>query len=151
MEIEYKKNGILTAGTFIHLNEIVKRCTEEKIKEEKLLLLKMQWSERRGFEGILEKIVLPIEKIEIIKKHILGKTIYFGEIAGKHSEIYGHLDENEIEIIEDQKEVLDFLINNPSGHDYNHSFLYTFSDYASDGGYDDVSDDDVKEFETAFD
>jgi hypothetical protein len=52
------------------LSEIIEKCNLEKVKEEKLLLLKMKWKGWRGFEeGVLEIIVLPLEKIEIIKKH----------------------------------------------------------------------------------
>lgn len=150
-QITYKKDGILIDENFISLSEIIEKCNLEKVKEEKLLLLKLEWKGWRGFdEGILEKIVLPLEKIEIIKKHILGKTIYFGEIAGKHSDVYNSLDENDIEVISDPKEIQQFLSSNPSEHEYNYSFLYTFSDYASDGGYDDISDEDAKEFAASF-
>lgn len=150
-QIIFKKDGVLIDENFISLSDIIEKCNIEKIKDEKLVLLKMEWKGWRGFdEGILEKIVLPIEKIEIIKKHILGKTIYFGEIAGKHSDVYNSLDDNDIEVITDTKEINKFLSSNPSGHEYNHSFLYTFSDYASDGGYDDISEEDVEEFASSF-
>ena len=67
-QITYKKDGILIDENFISLFEITEKCNLEKIKEEKLLLLKMEWKGWRGFEeGILEKIVLPLENIEIIK------------------------------------------------------------------------------------
>lgn len=33
-----------------------------------------------------------------------GKAFYFGEILGKHSEIYGNLDESDIDIITDDQE-----------------------------------------------
>lgn len=151
MKIEYKKEGIVIDDNFISLFEIIKKCNLKKVKEDKLFLLKMEWKGWRGFdEGILEKIVLPLEKINIVKKHILGKTIYFGEIAGKHSDVFGSLDENDIEIIKDTKAIQEFLSLNPSGHEYNYSFLQTFSEYASDGGYDDVSEEDIKEIEKYF-
>ena len=144
-EITYKKDGIIVNEKFISLNEITEKCNLEKLKDEKLVLLKMEWKGWRGFyEGICEKIVLQKEKIEIIKKHILGKTIYFGEIAGKHSDVYNTLDDNDIEIIEDSNIIVEFLKLNPSGHEYNHSFLYTFHDSVMDGIYDDVTEDDVK-------
>ena len=34
---------------------------------------------------------------EIVEKAI-GKQVYFGEILGKHSKVYGTLDENDLEI-----------------------------------------------------
>ena len=150
-QIIYKKDGILIGDNFVSLSEIIKKCNKEKLKEEKLFLLKMEWKGWRGFdEGILEKIVLPIEKIETIKKFILGETIYFGEIAGKHSEVYNTLDENDIEVISDQKVILEFLSINPNGHEYNHSFLHTFSDMLSDGENDEMSKEDIKEFKNSF-
>ena len=150
MNIEYKKDGLLIDGELILLGDIVKNCHIQKIKEEKLLLLKLEWVGWRGFEeGIKEQIVIPIEKIEIVKKFMLGKTIYFGEIAGKHSEVYNTLDEDDIKIVEDIETITNFLLGNPSGHEYNHSFINTFSDRASDGEYD-ISEEDLKEFETIF-
>lgn len=149
--INYTKDGVSVNSEFINLSEIIKKCNAAKIKEENLLLLKMEWKGWRGFdEGIKERILLPIEKIETIKKYILGKEIYFGEIAGKHSEVYNTLDENDILIITDKKEISKFLKDFPSGHEYNYSFLHTFSDYASDGGYEDITDDNISEFLNSF-
>ena len=49
----------------------------------------------------------------------IGKEIYFGEILGKHSEIYGKLEKNEIKIITDNQDFLkmaeDLEINLSSG------------------------------------
>lgn len=40
----------------------------------------------------------------------IGKEIYFGEILGKHSEVYGTLNEDEIEILsEDQDFIAKFV------------------------------------------
>lgn len=147
MKITYKKEGIIIDENFISLTEIIEKCNYEKIKDDKLLLLKMEWKGWRGFdEGIIEKVLLPLEKIETIKKFILGKTIYFGEINGKHSCVYNTLDENDIEIIDDTKIIQEFLLSNPSGHYYNYSFLHTFLDYAYDGGYDEFTDEEIEEF-----
>ena len=150
-KIEYKKDGLVIDGNFISLESIISKCNEIKISEDKLVLLKMEWIGWRGFyKGILEEIVLPIEKVDIIKKYILGKTIYFGEIAGKHSDVYNTLDENDIEIIDDKKVIDKFLIDNPSGHDYNHSFLHRFIDAVQDGQYDEdepyMTEEQIDEF-----
>ena len=51
--------------------------------------------------GELEGLFIAEEK-EV--KNAIGKNMYFGEILGKHSEIYGKLEKYEIaEISEDQK------------------------------------------------
>lgn len=34
-------------------------------------------------------------------KNVIGKTAYFGEVLGKHSEVYGTLEEHEIELVSD--------------------------------------------------
>lgn len=146
-QITYKKDGVLISGKFISLSEITSKCNAEKTKEGRMLLLRMEWRGWRGFnKGVLEEIVLSEAAIKTIKKHILGKTIYFGEIAGKHSDIYNSLDDNDIEVISDTDKINEFLLSNPSGHSYNHSFLHTFLDYASSGGYDDISEEEAKEF-----
>ena len=107
----------------------------------------MEWKGWRGFdEGIVERILLPIENIEAIKKYILGRTINFGEIAGKHSEVYNSLDENDITIIEDISEIEDFLRHNPSQHDCNHSFLNTFYCMALDGCFEDITEEEAHNF-----
>ena len=149
--IEYCKDGIMINGELLLLSKVIKECDAIKISEEKLALLVMEWDGWRGFDdGVFESIVLPIEKIEVIKKYIVGRTIFFGEIAGKHSEVFNTLDEEDMEVIDDPKVVGDFISANPSMHKYNHSFLYTFSDYASDGGYDDITDEQAKEFNDSF-
>lgn len=144
--MEFTKEGVVIEGNLITLAEITKNCLIAKVKDEKLLLLKMKWPRRD--KAIKECITLTSEKIEIIKKIMFGKTIYFGEIDGKHSDVFNVFDESDIEIVEDVPTIVDFLTAHPSGHEYNHSFLITFRDYAGDGGYDDVSEDDIKEFET---
>ena len=39
-------------------------------------------------------------------KATMGKTIYFGEVLGKHSEIYGPLEEHEITMVTDDPAVV---------------------------------------------
>lgn len=34
-------------------------------------------------------------------ENIIGKEVYFGEVLGKHSEVYGTIDENEISFVTD--------------------------------------------------
>jgi hypothetical protein len=34
-------------------------------------------------------------------KNAIGKDVYFGEILGKHSEVYGTIEEGEIELVSD--------------------------------------------------
>lgn len=49
------------------------------------------------------------EESEVQK--ILGKEVYFGEVLGKHSEIYGTVDDNDIEIVSEDREKVEWLEN----------------------------------------
>ena len=40
----------------------------------------------------------------------VGKDVYFGEILGKHSEIYGTLEDTDIEILSDDPKVIEVLL-----------------------------------------
>lgn len=43
---------------------------------------------------------------------VIGKEVYFGEVLGKHSEIYGTIDEGEIKLITDDPEVVSLMEEN---------------------------------------
>ena len=40
----------------------------------------------------------------------VGKEVYFGEILGKHSEVYGTLDEGDIEILSDDQYFISLML-----------------------------------------
>lgn len=40
-------------------------------------------------------------------KKLIGKNIYFGEVLGKHSEIFGDMEEGDIEELTDDQEFID--------------------------------------------
>lgn len=50
---------------------------------------------------------------------VIGKEVYFGEILGKHSEVYGIVNQQDIELVSDDQEkvqwLLDLLGTNVSG------------------------------------
>lgn len=124
-KMNYKKDGIeLEDGTFLPLSEMIEKCNAIKLIEDKLVLLEMGWEGRSG--SIFEQIVLPSENVLRLKELLLDKEIYFGEIWGKHSEVYGTINENTFKIITDEDKIKSFLSSFPSGHDYDHSFIYTF-------------------------
>lgn len=43
---------------------------------------------------------------------VIGKEVYFGEVLGKHSDIYGTIDEGEIKLITDDPEVVSLMEEN---------------------------------------
>jgi len=67
-----------------------------------------------------------------MKDILLNQEVYFGEIWGKHSEVYGDMSEDTFEIIEDSEKIEKFLNTYPNRHDYNHSFIYTIIDSAEE-------------------
>lgn len=69
-----------------------------------LVLAKFYWN--CGRMGDVEGIFFTTK--EDIQKAI-GKTVYFGEILGKHSEVYGTLHEKDIEILIDDHALVNIL------------------------------------------
>ena len=152
MNIEFLENGISVNDKFLSLEEITHKVNEVKAKKHKLGLMIISWPGGRGWDGATEKFVGPLKNLKRMKEILKGKTIYFGEIAGKHSEVYGTLDESDMVIHEDVAGVQTFLKECPGGHQYDHSFLHQFLDDATCGGYEDEFDEGelteeiVKEF-----
>jgi hypothetical protein len=125
MNIQYKKDGIeLHDKTFISLEYINKMCNETRIKEDNLVLLKLEWNGRGG--NVCETIALPYEKALRVKEILLYKDVDFGEIWGKHSQVSGEMCDKTFSISLDKSEVKSFLQEYSSGHEYNHSFIWTF-------------------------
>lgn len=127
MKINYKKDGIEINGEFLSLASITEKCNDIKLKEEKLVLLTMCWDGRGG--DVTERRILTLDNALKLKETLLGREVYFGEIWGKHSEVYGDMTEDTFEIEKDKKKVKDFLSHHPNGVDYNHSFINRFTDH----------------------
>jgi len=144
--MEYTKEGLIIDGKLLTLEEITSNVNRLKIEEEKLGLMKITWAYSRNFDGIVETIVLPIDRLNQIKSIIVGLQVYFGEINGKHSEIYGDIDEEDVTITEDSDKINRFMSRVPSGHEYDHSFLGTLHNNMQDGQFEDMSDEAIKTF-----
>jgi len=56
-----------------------------------------------GRQGYVESLFVA-EKAEVQK--VIGTKIYFGEILGKHSEIYGELNEEDLTILSEDQEFI---------------------------------------------
>lgn len=48
-------------------------------------------------------------------KSAIGRQVYFGEVLGKHSEIYGTLSENDITLVSDDQEKVKWLVEVTGG------------------------------------
>ena len=143
--MEYKSNGIMVNGKFTSLTEITEKVNKARIAEDKLGLMTLSWPMTRSFDGATEQFVAPIKNLYRIKEIIGGKFIYFGEIAGKHSEVCGDLKLDEITINEDVMVVNKFLVTHPNGRDYDHSFLDTFHNSSYDEEYDKTSKEEFEQ------
>ena len=64
-----------------------------------------------------------VEEKENIK-NIIGKEVYFGEILGKHSEVYGIVEKKEITMITDEKVVVDLFVKEKISTGYNPCSYY---------------------------
>jgi len=138
-KIEYTTDGIIVNDEFILLNAIIQEVNNLLIQKDDLVLLTMTWVGWRGFDdGITEQIVLSLADANQVKTILTDVTISFGEIAGKHSNVYGYLDGNEIVIETDVEIISQFKFNNPSLHIYNYSFLYALVDSLIDYDKNDV-------------
>lgn len=128
MSIEYTENGIVVDGVEISLSEITDRVNRIKIDNKDLCLLELTWQEHRGFDGVQETRVM--KKANALKfiEAFEGYTVYFGEIAGKHSDIYGTLDKEDMKIYTQGELVQEFLARCPEGYEYDHSFIDTILD-----------------------
>jgi len=139
--VTYKKDGIeLEDGTFLLLSAIIEKCNSVKTEESDLVIINFYWSRRQS--DIFESRVFPRKNVERIMEMMLGKQIYFGEIEGKHSEVYGTLDEDEVTITDDKAKVTEFISVNPDGWNYNHSFIDVFHDHMEN----DETDEFMEEF-----
>lgn len=143
MEVKYRKDGIEFIDlqgnkTFLNIDDIINECNKIKIKDNALVLLQLEWESHRGFDGCYENIVMTKKNAQKFIETFTGVEVYFGEIAGKHSEIYGTLDEEDIELITDLDSVNQFLTEYPSGRDFNHSFTNRIGDKLYDGEYEGI-------------
>jgi len=125
MKIEYKKDGIQIGKEFFSLENITKKCNEVKVNEQELVILTMGWEGRGG--NAYEQRVLPLKNALELQSILLDREVYFGEIWGKHSEVYGDMCKDTFEIERNENEVKKFLKSHPSGVDYNHSFIDTYT------------------------
>lgn len=133
-EIEYTSKGIIVNGKKVSLIDIISNICTKIIKEEDLVLIELGW-ESRNVE-IWENILVPRNTAKVLKELMLGKEIYFGEILGKHSEVYGVMDDEDIDIDDDFDKCLKFLIDHPYRSECNHSFFQVFLDNMNNGNYD---------------
>ena len=69
-----------------------------------LKLYRFCWPQRRG--GDVEGLF--VEDSDVVENAI-GSDVYFGEICGKHSDVYGTLDEEDLTVVSEDQEKISWL------------------------------------------
>lgn len=139
--IEYLENGINVNGEFTSLKQITEKCNEVKLNSRDLVILKIHWSSRGG--DVCEQRVYDRVVAEEVKELLVDKFVDFGEIWGKHSEVFGDIEYKDMSFIEDKKEIKQFLLENPNGSYYDHSFIESvFERYEEALEYEEELDED---------
>ena len=70
-----------------------------------LKLYRFCWPQRRG--GDVEGLF--VEDSNVVENAI-GSNVYFGEICGKHSDVYGTLDEEDLTVVSEDQEKISWLV-----------------------------------------
>ena len=84
-----------------------------------------------GRQGILDGIFIAEKKH--VKVLIENKIeVYFGEVLGKHSEVYGPIDENELTFVSDSPEAIKVIEELELENGYN-PFEYTAINFEHEG------------------
>ena len=71
-----------------------------------LKLYRFCWPQRRG--GDVEGLF--VEDSDVVENAI-GADVYFGEICGKHSDVYGTLDEEDLTVVSEDQEKISWLVD----------------------------------------
>ena len=71
-----------------------------------LKLYRFCWPQRRG--GDVEGLF--VEDSDVVENAI-GSNVYFGEICGKHSDVYGTLDEEDLTVVSEDQEKINWLVD----------------------------------------
>lgn len=76
--------------------------------------------------------------------NLIGKEVYFGEVLGKHSEIYGTINEDHVVLVSDEQDKVEWLVRVSGGNESITGFNPL--DYVEES-YDDVDEDWLPEDE----
>jgi len=117
--------------------------------------MKLEWESCRGFSGIKEYRIMTLPNVKIFKEKCSYTDIdlQFGEIEGKHSDIYNTLDSNDFKLITDNETIIKFLQNHPNGSyiPEGNSFIEIISEQWKDYEWEDATGLTHKNFEKLFD
>jgi len=116
----YTKLGVIIEGKEFPLEEIIKKVTEKRAEDKMLIEIHGEYG--RSFD-VDERIVIDKEDFYDFCKIMEGKNVYFGEIAGKHSEVSFIIKSHMMFGTSSVSEIVDFLEEHPKGREFNYSFI----------------------------
>ena len=113
--VDYLKDGMYISNSIT--KEIIKYISWEdlqhKLYEQELsdkILVSFSYSYGR-YEDFYDSYLMDKEYWENLKPSLLGKDIYLGEIAGRHSEVIYNVTEDSINETTDIEKLINFKIN----------------------------------------
>ncbi len=78
-----------------------------------------------GRSGFLDGLFIAEQSV---MNDSIGEEVYFGEVLGKHSEVYGTLDKTDIKLVSDDQDFISRL-EQAFGEEYKNYTGYTLSGY----------------------
>jgi hypothetical protein len=106
--IQYTRDGMIVHGDLVSWDTIDNE--RNKIRFANHVLVKIYWHNRRS-QGFDDNFIMSKEEWAKWKERLIGSTINFGEIDGKHSEVYGIVSEQDITITDDLNSIVLFYYN----------------------------------------
>lgn len=123
MNYTFTTNGLKIGDEELSLEHIISEVSRIKVQENKLVLYTIAWRDFRGADDIEESVVIPKSEVGLLTGYVVGSQISFGEIHGKHSDVYGVIEDCDIHVEDSVEEVTKFLRSYPNGYYATHSFI----------------------------
>lgn len=132
MDIKYTDEGMVINGELISWVEIDTGRNKLRFANSVLVTISFSYGRSSDFD---DSFIIDKDEWATLKAEMLGKRIYFGEIAGKHSEVIIELEESDIKETTDPILIANFHARNgwTSG---NVCVRSTYEDNKADGYYD---------------
>lgn len=92
-----------------------------------------------GRMGSLEGLFVSTQE-EVDK--VIGKEVYFGEVLGKHSEVYGTLSAEDLKVIEIDQSAIDQIVAVTGENISGYNPIAYYNDYLEENGYEENDEED---------
>lgn len=109
MDIQYSADGMTINGELISWTEIDTSRNKLRFANSVLVTISFSYGRSSYFD---DSFIIDRDEWAALKAEMLGKRIYFGEIAGKHSEVVIELEESDIKETTDPIVIANFHAHN---------------------------------------